>query len=169
MRAEEALGETEAARATIAAQAGRLQELDAAKTRFFGNISHEFRTPLTLIVGPLEDCWAGGTASWRPPPGRSTRLMLRNSGRLLRLINQILDLSKLEHGSLVLDVRTRDLGAFVGEVVGGFARWPRSAASPSTSWRAPRPARRRSTRPTWSRSCSTWSPTRSSSPSRAGG
>ena len=47
--------------------------------------------------------------------------MLRNSRRLLRLINQILDLSKLEHGSLVLDVRTRDLGAFVSEVVGGFA------------------------------------------------
>jgi CheY-like chemotaxis protein len=47
--------------------------------------------------------------------------MLRNSRRLLRLINQILDLSKLEHGSLVLDLRTRDLGAFVGDVVGGFA------------------------------------------------
>jgi signal transduction histidine kinase/DNA-binding response OmpR family regulator len=121
VRAEAALGETEAARATIAAQAGRLQELDAAKTRFFGNISHEFRTPLTLIVGPLEDLLGGRHGELGGAVRAQHTLMLRNSRRLLRLINQILDLSKLEHGSLVLDLRTRDLRAFVGEVVGGFA------------------------------------------------
>lgn len=81
----------------IAEQAHRLEELDRIKSRFFANISHEFRTPLTLIMGPLRQLMAddgdGKHRSWYD-------MMLRQSGRLLALINQLLDLAKLENRSM---------------------------------------------------------------------
>jgi signal transduction histidine kinase/DNA-binding response OmpR family regulator len=81
----------------IAEQAHRLEELDRIKSRFFANISHEFRTPLTLVMGPLRQLMAeDGDArhrSWYD-------LMMRQSSRLLALINQLLDLAKLENRSM---------------------------------------------------------------------
>ncbi|WP_037302334.1 hybrid sensor histidine kinase/response regulator transcription factor [Runella limosa] len=88
-------------------EAERLEELDALKTRFFTNISHEFRTPLTLLIGPLADLKA------QMPHISVFNTMLRNGNRLLHLINQLLDLSKLEAGQLQPDIRQQDLIMFL--------------------------------------------------------
>jgi DNA-binding response OmpR family regulator/nitrogen-specific signal transduction histidine kinase len=96
-----------------------LEALDLAKSRFFANISHEFRTPLTLLLGPLQEA-----LDKEQPPERLVHqvpLMHRNAARLLRLVNQLLDLSKLEAGSMHLHTRRLDLTAFVRELVLAFA------------------------------------------------
>ena len=102
------------------AQAERLQEMDRLKSRFFTNVSHEFRTPLTLTIGPLEDLKEDGAGL---PAGarRNVALALRNSRRLLRLINQLLDVAKLESGEMRLDARLLDLTAFVRGIARSFA------------------------------------------------
>jgi signal transduction histidine kinase/DNA-binding response OmpR family regulator len=85
----------------------KLKELDQLKSRFFANISHEFRTPLTLILGPVENL-----LSSRPDPEKAQNyyhLIQRNAERLLRLINQVLDLSKLDAGKMQLDLRFENL------------------------------------------------------------
>jgi signal transduction histidine kinase len=73
--------------------AEHLIELDALKTRFFANISHEFRTPITLILGPLKDLY---NETSKEDPKTVLGSVIRNGQRLLRLINQLLDLCKLE-------------------------------------------------------------------------
>ncbi|MFN0013358.1 MAG: ATP-binding protein [Saprospiraceae bacterium] len=93
------------------AEAENLRSLDRAKSAFFANISHEFRTPLTLILGPVHQ-WldnarsSGGEAV--PVPTRSLDLLRRNANRLLDLINQVLDLSKLESGRMRLSAAPGD-------------------------------------------------------------
>lgn len=99
-------------------QARQLQKLDEAKTRFFTNISHEFRTPLTLIMGPIQAFLDRGKISARDREGHE--MVLRNSQYLLRLINQILDLSRLEAGEIDLQPSHGDLAAFVREIVALF-------------------------------------------------
>jgi signal transduction histidine kinase/DNA-binding response OmpR family regulator/streptogramin lyase len=95
-------------------EASRLAELDTLKTRLFTNISHEFRTPLTLILGPVEQLVQ--------EYGRDTRfpLIQRNAKRLLSLINQLLDLSKLEAGQLKPERQTGDLAAFFRTLASSF-------------------------------------------------
>ncbi|MCZ6778903.1 MAG: response regulator, partial [Acidobacteria bacterium] len=88
-------------------QADRLLELDRIKSRFFANISHEFRTPLTLLLGPLQDALDGEREM--DALRRHLPTMHRNARRLLRLINQLLDLSKLEAGSMTLRARRANL------------------------------------------------------------
>jgi len=83
-------------------EAQKLQEVDQIKSRFFSNISHEFRTPLTLILGPLEKMFAETTSVKRK---KIFRMMLQNGRQLLRLINQLLDISKLESGKMTLNAR----------------------------------------------------------------
>ncbi|WP_020597956.1 hybrid sensor histidine kinase/response regulator transcription factor [Spirosoma panaciterrae] len=78
-------------------EAGRLADLDALKTRFFTNISHEFRTPLTLLLGPINDL------RQRYPTDVLYQVMYRNASRLQSLIGQLLDLAKLDAGQLQLD------------------------------------------------------------------
>ena len=84
----------------LANQKEELQEIDQVKSRLFANISHEFRTPLTLIKAPLDQVM-------RFPERRldqsNIEMMQRNSDRLLRLVNQMLDLSKLDSGNLPLN------------------------------------------------------------------
>jgi signal transduction histidine kinase/DNA-binding response OmpR family regulator len=97
----------------------RLQSLDHAKTRFFANVSHELRTPLTLTIGPLEDLRT--RAAGDPQVERWLDIALRNARRLLRLVNQILDVAKLEAGAMHLAPRPLDLGPFTRGVVAAFA------------------------------------------------
>ena len=103
----------------LADRNAQLQTLDQAKTRFFANVSHELRTPLTLTIGPLEDLRA--RAGGDPQVERWLDIALRSSRRLLRLVNQILDVAKLEAGALHLVPRPLDLGPFTRGVVAAFA------------------------------------------------
>jgi signal transduction histidine kinase/ligand-binding sensor domain-containing protein/DNA-binding response OmpR family regulator len=95
-------------------QSEKLKELDKAKSRFFANISHEFRTPLTLIKGPLEQILAEN-----PEQNLETRvnLMLRNSNRLLNLVNQLLDLAKFDSGKMKLQAARQNIVPFVKNIV----------------------------------------------------
>jgi len=101
---------------TITVQAEELKQLDKAKTRFFSNITHEFRTPLTLIIGPLQQIIkANKTIS----PKRLSNV-LKNARSLLQLINQLLDLSKLEEGKMKVAVDRGNIILFTQELVDGF-------------------------------------------------
>ncbi len=95
-----------------------LQELDRVKTDFFTNISHELRTPLTLILGPAEVL---ATAPADAAVRQQGSLVLRHARRLLTLINQLLDLSKLEAGALRLLPTTGDVAATVRHLVAAFS------------------------------------------------
>ena len=95
-------------------EAERLAELDTSKMRFFANISHEFRTPLTLLVGPLADFQK------KYPTESIIPLMQRNLSRLQTLINQLLDLSKLEAGEMQLQIQYSDLPRFLKYVFASF-------------------------------------------------
>ncbi|MBD2412897.1 adenylate cyclase [Nostoc calcicola FACHB-389] len=97
-------------------QAERLLELDKQKTEFFQNISHEFRTPITLIQGPLESAVAAGEGLSHS----QSAIALRNSRRLLRLVNQLLDLQRLDAGRMQPSFRPCDLVEFVSQIVESF-------------------------------------------------
>lgn len=104
------------AMAVIEAQTVKLEELDRFKTRFFSNVSHEFRTPLTMIVGPLEGALRGAYGETTDAMRRQCQIMLRNALRLLSLINQLMDLSKLEAGSMPLKAGSRDVVQFLESI-----------------------------------------------------
>ncbi len=95
----------------------KLQELDRLKSRFFADISHEFRTPLTLILGPLQSL---RQASSKTDVEKQSSIIERNALRLLRLINQVLDLSKLEAGKLRLQAASGNLIPFVKGILYSF-------------------------------------------------
>ena len=97
-------------------QAERLLELDKQKTEFFQNISHEFRTPITLIQGPLESAVAAGEGL----SYSQCAIALRNSRRLLRLVNQLLDLQRLDAGRMQPSFHPCDLAEFVSQIVESF-------------------------------------------------
>jgi GAF domain-containing protein/DNA-binding response OmpR family regulator len=97
-------------------QAERLLQLDKQKTEFFQNISHEFRTPITLIQGPLESAVSMGEGLSHA----QSAIALRNSRRLLRLVNQLLDLQRLDAGRMQPSFRPCDLGEFVSQIVESF-------------------------------------------------
>ncbi|MBN3895381.1 MAG: response regulator [Nostoc sp. NOS(2021)] len=97
-------------------QAERLLELDRQKTEFFQNISHEFRTPITLIQGPLESAVAAGEGL----SYSQCAIALRNSRRLLRLVNQLLDLQRLDAGRMQPSFHPCDLVEFVSQIVESF-------------------------------------------------
>ncbi len=78
-----------------------LEETDRLKTEFFANISHEFRTPITLTLGPIEHILSGAYGDVPMPMRRHLTVMARNQERLLGLVNQILDLAKLEAGQMM--------------------------------------------------------------------
>lgn len=99
-------------------RAAELAALDAAKTNFFSNVSHEFRTPLTLILGPLEDLLAmpGIDAEQR----ERLEPMRRNGLRLLKLVNTVLDFSRLESGRLRAAYRPTDLADYTARLASAF-------------------------------------------------
>ena len=91
-------------------QARQLQELDEAKSRFFINVTHEFRTPLTLILGTLSQKMYDLEGQTQIVMLHSeASVMHRNAQRLLQLINQLLDLAKMESGQMVLHLQTHDI------------------------------------------------------------
>ena len=92
--------------------------LDQMKTRFFTNISHEFRTTLTLIIGPIEDLLEDKNAQKFKEP---LLYIHRNSKRLLQLINQLLDLSKLNVGNYEVNTTRDDIIPFVKQIVHSFS------------------------------------------------
>lgn len=106
--------------ATIEAQSARLEEIDRAKSRFFTNISHEFRTPLTLTIGPLEDLVSGVHGTLEPRTSESVELSLRNSRRLLKLVNQLMDVAKLEAKAVELRASEGDIVSFVRTLLQAF-------------------------------------------------
>jgi signal transduction histidine kinase/DNA-binding response OmpR family regulator len=94
-------------------QAKQLAELDAAKNRFFAHVSHEFRTPLSLIISPLRDALQRASDGAAALSKSRLRRMADNAERLQRLIDQLLDLATLEAGEMELDRRPGDLAAIV--------------------------------------------------------
>ncbi|MEU7972650.1 SpoIIE family protein phosphatase [Micromonospora sp. NPDC049089] len=100
------------------ARAAELAALDRAKTNFFANVSHEFRTPLTLVLGPLEDMLADPAL----PPTDTDRLtmMHRNALRLLKLVNTVLDFSRLESGRLAARYQPTDLADYTARLASTF-------------------------------------------------
>lgn len=99
-------------------QSEQLKEMDRVKSRFFANISHEFRTPLTLIMGPLEQML--GIYSEDMQAKNRIQLMLRNSQRLLCLINQLLDLSRLSSGKMRLEATRKNIIPFLQGIMASF-------------------------------------------------
>jgi signal transduction histidine kinase/DNA-binding response OmpR family regulator len=97
----------------------KLQELDDLKSRFFANISHEFRTPLSLIRGTVEKLRKKDHAADERQPDYQT--IDRSAGRLLQMINQLLDLSRLEAGKLSLNLQRGDVSEQLKILGGSFA------------------------------------------------
>ncbi|MEL6675986.1 MAG: ATP-binding protein [Bacteroidota bacterium] len=97
----------------------KLQELDRMKSDFFANISHEFRTPLTLISGPIEARLA--QENLQPEDRRDFEMVARNNQRLLGLVNQVMDLSRLESGHLRLVVEPWPAREVIGSLIDAFA------------------------------------------------
>jgi len=95
------------------------KEIDRMKSRFFANISHEFRTPLTLIMGPIQQMLSG-TVKNKKEQELKLRMMLRNSQRLLELINQLLDLSRLDSGKVKLQAVQQDINTFIKGITASF-------------------------------------------------
>ncbi|MET8997654.1 SpoIIE family protein phosphatase [Amycolatopsis sp. NPDC004169] len=100
-------------------RAEELAELDRAKTTFFSNISHEFRTPLTLILGPVQELrgrWAEGDERAR----EELEVVHRNSLRLSKLVNTLLDFSRIEAGRMQARYEPVDLAAVTAELASVF-------------------------------------------------
>jgi len=99
-------------------RAEALAEIDRAKTTFFSNVSHEFRTPLTLMLGPIE---AAATNPATPPPVRAgLELAHRNSLRLLKLVNSLLDFSRIEAGRLQASFELVDAASLTRDLASNF-------------------------------------------------
>ena len=105
-------------KSTILAQAETLKELDKNKTRFFSNVAHEIRTPLTLITGPLQQL-----IEEQPPESRLQKRLTgisANANQLLLMTNQLLDISKLENGKLKTQFSYGDIAGFTRDLVSRF-------------------------------------------------
>ena len=105
-------------------RAESLAELDRAKTDFFSNVSHEFRTPLTLMLGPLEELQRQASRTLSDDAAQALATAHRNSLRLLKLVNTLLDFSRIEAGRTDASFEPTDLAAVTAELASAF----RSAA-----------------------------------------
>ena len=101
-------------------RAEALAELDRAKTAFFSNVSHEFRTPLTLMLGPLEDLLAGTAGSLPGDTAEAVTVAHRNALRLLKLVNTLLDFSRIEAGRMEASYESIDLALLTAELASVF-------------------------------------------------
>ena len=101
-------------------RAEQLAELDRAKTQFFSNISHEFRTPLTLMLGPLEEVLPEARERLSPEHSRHLKAARRNALRLLKLVNTLLDFSRIEAGRMQALFEPTDLRKLTIEIASVF-------------------------------------------------
>jgi signal transduction histidine kinase/ligand-binding sensor domain-containing protein/DNA-binding response OmpR family regulator len=97
----------------------RITELDELKSRFFTNISHEFRTPLSLILSPVEELLDDPRRNEKDR--RKLNLVQRNTQRLLNLVNQLLDISKIDGSKMKLDLVEADVMKHLSAVAGSFS------------------------------------------------
>ncbi|MGC2197282.1 MAG: response regulator [Terriglobales bacterium] len=105
-----------------------LAELDRAKTAFFSNVSHEFRTPLTLMLGPVEELLARSHVDLSSAAKSQLELVNRSGTRLLRLVNTLLDFSRIEAGRMQATYQPTDLAAFTRELASVFRSATEKAA-----------------------------------------
>ena len=101
-------------------RAEALAEIDRAKTTFFSNISHEFRTPLTLMLGPLEEALDNARQRMAPEDRALLGTVHRNGIRLLKLVNTLLDFSRIEAGRVTANFEQVDLAALTAELASNF-------------------------------------------------
>jgi signal transduction histidine kinase/ligand-binding sensor domain-containing protein len=94
-------------------EAERYKDLEQTKTRFFSSITHEFKTPLTLVIGPLEQLYKSAKASADKTLISTAK---KNAADLLYLINQLLDLNKMEQGKMPVKYSKGDMALFVSEI-----------------------------------------------------
>ncbi|MBN2264175.1 MAG: hypothetical protein JW775_00045, partial [Candidatus Aminicenantes bacterium] len=98
----------------------KLKSLDELKTQFFANVNHELRTPLTLMLAPLKTLLEGKMGRLSPALKDTFETMQRNGYKLLKLINNLLDLNKLEEGKMRLKVKTINLVEFIPPLLSSF-------------------------------------------------
>lgn len=101
-------------------RAQALAEIDRAKTVFFSNVSHEFRTPLTLMLGPLEETLANCATLLPANEREQLKMVQRNGLRLLKLVNSLLDFSRIEAGRVQASYESTDLATFTAELASVF-------------------------------------------------
>jgi PAS domain S-box-containing protein len=101
-------------------RAEALAEIDRSKTIFFSNVSHEFRTPLTLMLSPLDELLSRNDGEISPEIKSQLQLINRNGGRLLRLVNTLLDFSRIEAGRIRAVYEPTDISAYTAELSSVF-------------------------------------------------
>ncbi|NRA92607.1 MAG: response regulator [Psychroserpens sp.] len=103
------------------AEMQRVKDLDEVKTRFFANISHEFRTPLSLIAGPVNRAYHSRSADQNITlTSKHFEIIKKNTNRLVNLVDQLLDLSKLESGKIHLSLKQGEIIKFLRSIVNSF-------------------------------------------------
>jgi signal transduction histidine kinase len=107
----------QATKASLETAFERLKELDRLKSQFFSNITHELRTPLTMILAPLEGLLDGEFGNLRPHQREYLRPIRQNALKLLKLINDLLDLAKIDEQFLRLRVEQTDLTGLINEII----------------------------------------------------
>ena len=117
---EERTASLQVALRTVADQSDRLRSLDAAKSRFFANVSHEFRTPLSLIIGPVDDLREGRAGELTPVARRRVDAIRDNATRLTQLVEQLLDVARLESGTMQLRAEVQDLVPLLRRIAESF-------------------------------------------------
>ena len=120
-RAQQQLTLAQLEKEAAAERAQMAEHLERVKSDFFVNLAHEFRTPLTLILGPLSDLLSGGHGQVQVQQAAQLQVMQRSGDRLLALINQLLDFEKLDAGGLHLQAQEDDVVAFAGALTLAFA------------------------------------------------
>jgi PAS domain S-box-containing protein len=101
-------------------RADALAEIDRAKTAFFSNVSHELRTPLTLMLGPLEDMLNRSAGMLGPEDRHLADIAYRNGLRLLKLVNTLLDFSRIEAGRIEVTYESTNMPAFTADLASVF-------------------------------------------------
>jgi signal transduction histidine kinase/ligand-binding sensor domain-containing protein/CheY-like chemotaxis protein/AraC-like DNA-binding protein len=115
---DERTAEVAAQNRVLAHQAEQLKEMSLMRSRFYTYLSHEFRTPITMIMGPVQQLLSG---TFSGNVNEQLKIVMRNSKKLLHLIDELLDLSKIEKGSMSLKAGFTNIVPFLNRVVLSFS------------------------------------------------